>query len=96
LICLLLDAVAEGRLDCGLSEGDMLLLSPPLPNCPRNNTRIKDATKDADTKLVMHFVPFEADLFLLGLEYELEFLGLEFSIEFSAECMLSMMPLIVS
>jgi hypothetical protein len=96
LICLLLDVVAEGRLDCGLSEGDMLLISLPLPNCPRNNTRSKDATKDADTKLVMHFVPFEANLFLLSLEYKLEFVVLEFSIEFSAEFMLSMMPLIVS
>jgi hypothetical protein len=72
----------------------MLLLSPPFPNCPRNKTRSKDATKDVDTKLVMHLIPFAADLLLLGLEYELEFVGLEFSIEFSAECMLSMMPLV--
>jgi hypothetical protein len=92
LICLLLDVIAEGRLDCGLSEGDMLLLSPPFPNCPRNNTRNADATNNTHWKLVMHLIPFVVDLFLLILEYKFIFNVLGFSIEL--EFMLSMMPLV--
>jgi hypothetical protein len=70
--------VVEGRLDCGLSEGDMLLLSPLFPNCPRNTTRNADATINTHRKFVMHLIPFVVDLFLLILEYMFIFVVLEF------------------